>query len=287
MGTSEGGARGWDQHAETYGRVVSPCTGYIAQNLFISVAGRLAPGARILDIACGHGELAGAALVHVLTESPGAEPEPRVCAIDASPEMVAHTTRNLSVLGSTDLVRCEVQDGQALSFPSSSFDAAFSAFGIFLFPDRQAGWREAARVLAPGGCFATAVWRGPEHNELARVQMELLFGALPQRVRDSMPQPGGADITTSEGLTAEVQDAGFVDAEVTAFDAVLTAPTPRAMWAMIRENPLAGAALVACTDDELRAVERAVVARFEELAGGTDRPVRLGASCHFLVARRG
>lgn len=71
-----------------------------------------------------------------------------------SPDYVELTSRNLSVLDAGDLVRCEVHDGQALSLESGSFDAVSSSFGIFLFPDRHAGWREAARVLKAGGLLA-------------------------------------------------------------------------------------------------------------------------------------
>lgn len=59
---------GWDRHAQSYQRIAAPCTGYIAQALFNSVAGRLPTPARILDIACGNGELARAAALHTLAE---------------------------------------------------------------------------------------------------------------------------------------------------------------------------------------------------------------------------
>jgi len=286
MDASEGGAPSWDTHAAAYARLAAPCTGYIAENLFLSVAGRLPVGARILDIACGNGELARAALLHVLEEQAGGSTDGHVCAIDASEEMVARTARNLGVLGGGDLARCEVQDGQALSYASGSFDAAFSSFGIFLFPERQTGWREAARVLVSGGLFATAVWRGPEANELTRLQMEALLPALPARIREGLPRPSWLDVATPDGLAAEIRAAGFVDPEVTLFEATLTAPTPRAMWSMMQGNPLAGAVLDGCTADELAAIEDSVLTRFGERAGGADLPVRFGASCHFLVARR-
>lgn len=280
MATSEL-AQGWDTHAAKYARLAAPCTGYVAQNLFLTIAGRLPPAPRILDVACGNGELARAALLHVLEERAG-----HVRAIDLSPEMVARTARGLGALGDAKLFKCEVQDGQALSYADGSFDAALSSFGIFLFPDRPAAWREVARVLAPGGLLATAVWRGPEHNDLARLQMEPLFEALPKSTLEKMPRASWLDIATAEGLTKEVEAAGFVDPEVTVFDAVLTAPTPASMWSMMRENPMTGPVLAMCSYAEVAAVERSVLARFEALAGGADRPVRFGASCHLLVARK-
>lgn len=61
-------ASAWDNHARTYARLGSPFTGYIAQSLFHTVAARLPPGPRILDIACGNGELSAAAVLHCLAE---------------------------------------------------------------------------------------------------------------------------------------------------------------------------------------------------------------------------
>lgn len=279
-------SKAWDRHARTYARVGAPCTGYIAQSLFHTVAGRLPPAPRILEVACGNGELSRAAALHCLAERAASGRTGSVVATDFAPEMVGLASRNLSVVGASDLVRCEVHDGQALALESASFDAVFSAFGIFLFPDRHAGWREAARVLKPGGLLATAVWRGPEDNALARLQMAPVMAALPERIRAALPRPGWLDIASRDGLERELGSCGFADVEVTVFDAVLTAPTPGAMWEMMQENPITGALLSQCTREELATVKGSVLSSFEALAGAPDRPVRFEASCHFAVARR-
>jgi SAM-dependent methyltransferase len=276
----------WSRHAPTYARLGAPFTGYIAQSLFQTVAGRLPASPRILDVACGNGELSRAAVLHCLAERAASGKAGRVVATDFAPEMVALASRNLGVLDACDLVRCEVHDGQALGLESASFDAVFSAFGIFLFPDRHAGWREAARVLAPGGLLATAVWRGPEDNALARLQMGPVMAALPERVRTLLPRPGWLDIASRDGLERELESCGFADVEVSVFDAVLTAPTPRSMWAMMLDNPHTEALLAQCTSQELDAVARSVLSSFEAMAGAADRSLRFEASCHFAVARR-
>ena len=61
-------SKAWDRHAGTYARLGAPFTGYIAQSLFHAVAGRLPPKARILEVACGNGELSRAAALHCMAE---------------------------------------------------------------------------------------------------------------------------------------------------------------------------------------------------------------------------
>jgi ubiquinone/menaquinone biosynthesis C-methylase UbiE len=279
-------SQAWDRHAPTYGRLGAPFTGYLAQALFQTAAGRLPPGPRILDIACGNGELSRAAALHCLAERATSARSGSVLATDFSAGMVALAEKTLGVLDAGDVVRWEVRDGQALGLEPASFDAVFSAFGIFLFPDRLAGWREAARVLKPGGLLGTAVWRGPEDNALARLQMGPVMAALPDRIRATLPRPSWLDIATREGLEAELASCGFLDIEVSVFDAVLVVPTPRAMWAFMAENPVTLPLLASCTKEERDAIERAVLTSFEALAGGADRAVQFNASCHFAVARR-
>lgn len=279
-------AKAWDRHAATYARLFAPFTGYIAQALFHTVSGRLPPRAQILEVACGAGELSRAAALHCVAERAATGQSGSVLATDFSAEMVALASRNLSALDAGEFVRCEVHDGQALSLESSSFDAVFSAFGVFLFPDRRAGWREAARVLRPGGLLATAVWRGPEDNALARLQMAPVMSVLPERIRAALPRPGWLDIASREGLESELASCGFGAIEVSVFDAVLTAPTPRVIWESMRENPVTQTLFEFCNEDELARVKESVLTSFTALAGGEDRPLRFEASCHFAVARR-
>ena len=44
-------------------------------------------------------------------------------------------------------------DALALPFEDAAFDLVCCQFGVMFFPDRQSGYREAKRVLKPGGHF--------------------------------------------------------------------------------------------------------------------------------------
>lgn len=276
----ENTAVSWDAHAADYARLFAPVTGHIARSMVSLVAGRLPDAPRMLDIACGPGDLAVAA-AQLCAERGGGS----VFATDISPAMVALTEGALAQVSAE--TRCEVRDGQALGLDSENFDAAFSCFGIFLFPDRAAAWRSAANALQPGGHFVTSVWRGPDYNDLARAQMVPLMAALPTRLTDPPPRPAWAAITSPEGLTDEITaSAPLTDPEIHIVDATFALPTPSAMWRGMVGNPVTGALIAQCNTEERQAVEQAVLAAFRERSGGGDRPFLLKASSHVLIARR-
>ena len=54
-------------------------------------------------------------------------------------------------------------------FDGRSFDVVYCQFGVMVFPDKIAGYREALRTLKPEGRFIFNVWDRIEHNEFADV----------------------------------------------------------------------------------------------------------------------
>lgn len=274
------GRRPGGAHAGDHARLFAPLTGHVARAMVRLVEARLPPAPRILDVACGPGDLAVAAARLRVERGAGSVP-----ATDLSPAMVALTERALAPLGAD--ARCEVRDGRAPGLEGAGFDAAMSCFGIFLFPDRLAGWRAAAEALRPGGLLVASVRRGHEHNALARVQADAMMAALPARLTDPPPRPGWAAILTAEGLTAEIEAAASVEhVEVHEVHATLAVPSPGAMWRGLVGDPMTGALVARCTPEERDAAERAVLAALERRAGGPDRPLVLDAACNVLIARR-
>jgi len=96
------------------------------------------PGDRVLDAACGTGDLAVAA------ESAGG----KVTGLDFSERMLE---RARSKSSSIEWVQGDVME---LPFEDGSFDAATIGFGIRNVSDLEGGLRELARVLRPGGRLA-------------------------------------------------------------------------------------------------------------------------------------
>jgi demethylmenaquinone methyltransferase/2-methoxy-6-polyprenyl-1,4-benzoquinol methylase len=95
----------------------------------------VAPGDEVLDACCGTGDLALAA------ERAGG----RVTGLDFSERMLERARRKSAS------VRWVRGDALALPFADGSFDAATVGFGIRNVDDLEAGLRELARVLRPGG----------------------------------------------------------------------------------------------------------------------------------------
>lgn len=275
----------WGAHASTYDRIFAPLTGYVARTMLASTEERTPNGARILDIGCGSGAL----LLPAIERAQGRRLQGHgdvVVGCDFSPGMVAMAQKRAEALFESDAFRCEVQDGQALTEEDSSYDAAFSCFGIFLFPDRRAGWQEAARVLKPGGVFSTSTWLPPEENEMFRAQFGPMMEALPSRLTEEMTPSGWLEVARAEALEAEVRDAGFEEVETRVFRTMFALPSPAMAWKAVLDNPAAGALVQQCTEQEREAVESAFLESMRQRAGGPGRPILLEAACNILVARR-
>lgn len=70
-------------------------------------------------------------------------------------------------------VAFEAADALALPFANAAFDAVVCQFGVMFFPDKEAGHREAARVLRPGGRYVFSVWDSPRYNPFSRIGLEV------------------------------------------------------------------------------------------------------------------
>lgn len=133
----------WDSSAD-YRSIATDFTAYYSQRAW-EIAD-LPQDARVLDIAAGAGALARIA----------AAAGNSVLATDFSTAMV----QSIADLRHP-LIEAVVMDGQALDIADDAFDAAFSMFGIMLFPDWNRGLSEMARVLRPGGLACIGTWVNP------------------------------------------------------------------------------------------------------------------------------
>jgi ubiquinone/menaquinone biosynthesis C-methylase UbiE len=232
----------WDKAAQTYEKTAHPFTARFARAALAMVP--LTPDSRVLDVAAGTGALALAA----------AQAGAQVLATDFSPGMV-----NRIAAAQVPNVEARVMDGQALALPDASFDAAFSIFGVIMFPDWRKGLAEMARVTRPGGYGVIATWQS---------QGAATFLLLGQIRRKLFPERGG--MTMPEGVLSlgdpddfarEMMRAGYRDPQIqpVTFDyeiAMKSLPEPDALFGMSPDWTSLSGAERAAVVAEVRAMAR-------------------------------
>jgi ubiquinone/menaquinone biosynthesis C-methylase UbiE len=104
-------------------------------------------------------------------------------------------------------------DALALPFDDRAFDAVVCQFGVMFFPDKRTGFREALRVLRPGGRFVFNVWDRIEHNEAAQIVTDAVAALFPENPPQFLARtPHGHHDTTV--LREALAGAGFGRIEI-------------------------------------------------------------------------
>jgi ubiquinone/menaquinone biosynthesis C-methylase UbiE len=148
----------------------------------------------------------------------------RYVVTDLNQPMLDHAAK---VQGPDGRLQWQQADALALPFDNESFDAVCCQFGAMFFPDRVAGYREARRVLRPGGRFVFNVWDRIEENEFAHLVTMAGAEIFPHDPPMFLARtPHGYHDTNLIG--DEVRKAGFSSVEIISMDAVSRAPSPRA-----------------------------------------------------------
>jgi demethylmenaquinone methyltransferase/2-methoxy-6-polyprenyl-1,4-benzoquinol methylase len=106
-------------------------------------ATELGNGANALDVCCGTGDLA-IALARVVGRGG------QVTGLDFSDAMLERARRKPRQEGAAEITWVQ-GDATAMPFPDDAFSAVTIGFGLRNLPDPEAGLRELARVVRPGG----------------------------------------------------------------------------------------------------------------------------------------
>src|ERR1700751_5370837 len=103
--------------------------------------------------------------------------EAHLIATDLNPPMLEVARQKFRP---NEAVEFQPADATALPFPDASFDAVVCQFGVMFFPDKDAGHREAHRVLVSGGRYLFSVWDSHRHNPIGRLITDILARFFPQ-----------------------------------------------------------------------------------------------------------
>ena len=173
------------------------------------------PGA-VLETAAGSGVVTRAL-------APRLSPDASYIVTDLNQPMLDYAAARQAADGR---IRWRKADAQALPFDDAVFDVVCCQFGVMFFPDRRAGYREARRVLKPGGCFLFNVWDRIEENVFADEVTDALAEIFP----DDPPRflartPHGYHDRAL--IRSELEQAGFSGVAIETRAELSRAPSPR------------------------------------------------------------
>ncbi len=200
---------------EIYDRFMVPL---IFEPFADDLAGRLAllQPRDVLETAAGTGALTRAILSHL-------GPDVRLTATDMNQPMLDRAAAGGI---STDKVTLRQADAMALPFPDQSFDAVVCQFGVMFFPDKITGYKEAWRVLRPGGRLLFNVWDRIGENAFAEAVAHAVAQFFPNDPPDFMARTphGYHDVDV---MRREVLEAGFASVAVETVAKMSRALKPR------------------------------------------------------------
>lgn len=262
-----GQRRSWDSAASGWKKWM-PFTEAAAAPVsrrLVELAG-VAPGDRVLDVACGYGEPS-------LTAARAAAPDGQVVATDISAEMLAAGIERAEGEG-IDNVEFVESAAEALDLEPRSFDAAVSRWGLIFEPDGEAVAAHLRTFLKPGARFAISSWGPPDRVPWIGLPMRTAMSRL-----DIAPPPPGTpgplSRPTPQAIAGLLEGGGFADVAAEEIEISFEWESPdrftefchdiiAPLRAMIDPHP----------EDVRRATWAAVTDAARDLAGG-DRPLAM------------
>src|SRR6478609_3302855 len=181
-----------------------------------------------------------------------------------------------------DRISWRQADAQALPFEDATFDLVCCQFGVMFFPDRPSAYREARRVLRPGGSFLFNAWDRIEENVFADDVTSALAEFFPNDPPRFMARtPHGYHDTGL--IRSDLAKAGFSNVAIETKAEQSRAPSPRQVAvAYCQGTPLRNEIEARGADKLEAATEHAAAAIARKYGNGE---VAAKIQAHIILAR--
>ena len=220
--------------AGSYHEFFAPITALAIEPLLS--AAHAAPGARLLDVACGSGVLASYAARHGMA----------AFGVDIAPGMIA-----LARLLNPGMDFRE-GDVEALPYQDASFDAVVCNFGLGHFPSAERAMNECTRVSRQGGHVGASWWDLPSRQ---RIQ-GLLLDALKEVGATAPPDlPAGPPIfrySEDAELYRLLEQAGLVSITIRQYRHTYHVDSVESLWTGSMGSLARTSAIIAAQKPEIR-----------------------------------
>ena len=179
---------------------------------FAAVVAGVRPSWRVLDLACGSGDLS-------LLSARRLGPEGRLVMSDINASMLDRGRRRMLDAGFASGIDYVLADAEALPFADNSFDCVTIGFGLRNVADKEAALRSIHRILRYGGALLVLEFSRPLDPAFARLYDRYSFSLLPalgrwvvgdedsyrylaESIRMHPPQPKLAQLMQEAGFAA-------------------------------------------------------------------------------------
>lgn len=156
----------------------------------------------VLELACGTGRVTR----HLVDLIPD---QGSLSAADLNPGMLEIAKSKVQ----NEKLQWFVADAQDLPFYNGQFDHMVCQFGVMFFPDKEKSFREAYRVLKPGGKYIFSTWENVENNPRIDVMWKVIGEVFAGESPDFL-QKGPHSFFDKKEIERMLINAGFKDIRI-------------------------------------------------------------------------
>ena len=248
--------QGWETVSRGYEKHIASVTSQSVEA--VMDAAKVTQGMHVLDVCCGPGMLAAAAMAR------GAQS----CGVDFSKAAIKIASTNAP--GAT-FHEC---DAQSLPFSDNTFDAVTCGFGIIHIPEPDKALTEMHRVLKPGGHVAISLWLPPDSNN----GFGLLFGSIMANADRDLGLPPGPDFfqfSAPEKLNSALMEAGFFEPSTNRVNQIWELKDSQGLFDAILEGTVRTRALITAQSHDVQETISSDVAKGMEKYASIDGHYRV------------